>query len=553
MADKLFPLGDGVSFKRYKDMGDGTLAEVVSVRTKQTGPVQRIATVADSIGEPWIYLPGNSAAVTVPGTVRMGFASAFQTGTFWPGDKVKTSLCAVRNCNQMDATITAIDTVSRLWVEYTTTPSQEHAVTGTAYYIFTKCAKWGAGYLANACYLAGIPYTMPFDANISGGGSAQINEVLARNYTDCDLAIYSPGMNDVYLYNLTFAQIKAQDMANIAILSQAPRLIITTIPARNSTSASWTAAKFAIWRQVNEWRRQYAAQIGAYFHDWNAAELGGKTYCNPLSTSADPYNSGVNQTINADDIHPIGLGGTVMGNSIAPLLQSIFPATDYLPTSAVTTSADGYTLNNSMMSRTTGSNASGNATFKNLAGSGSVETADGFQILVQQGPSTIANLIVSAGVIPRTKAVHGDSLGNAQRIVIDNTANSGIAIVSFLSNQFAGQMVDGDTLEYGCCALYSALATPGSGNPLGLLGGGLRVLEQHLTAPTRYLDSLNLAPGNGLLPGHAIQLFDSQITRAVASAGTFNTMQAYFTVYIAANSSACIDIGRFLLRRKLSL
>ncbi len=31
MADKLFPIGDGSSFKRFKDMGDGTFAEVVSV------------------------------------------------------------------------------------------------------------------------------------------------------------------------------------------------------------------------------------------------------------------------------------------------------------------------------------------------------------------------------------------------------------------------------------------------------------------------------------------------------------------------------------------
>ena len=31
MADKLFPIGDGSSFKRFKDMGDGTHAEVVSI------------------------------------------------------------------------------------------------------------------------------------------------------------------------------------------------------------------------------------------------------------------------------------------------------------------------------------------------------------------------------------------------------------------------------------------------------------------------------------------------------------------------------------------
>lgn len=520
---------------------------------KPPSPVIRYIACGDSISESWVQYVGNSAAVTVPGTVRMGFAAAFQTGTFWPGDDIKTSLCTTRQCNQMDSTITAIDTVNRLWIEYNTVPSQEHAVTGSGFLVFTKCAKWGASYHVNAFQLAKIPCTLAADASISGGGAIAINEVLKRNYVDCDLAIYASGMNDVFLNGLTFAQIKAADIANIAVLGQAPRLIITTIPPRESTSAQWTTGTFAIWRQVNEWRRQYAAQIGAYFHDWCAAELGGKTYAQPLSASASPTLTGSNQTVNADKIHPIGLGGTILGASLVPLLQFLFPQTGYMPSANIANSQDGYTLANTMLTRTNGSSASGNATFLNLAGSGAVETADGTSILVQQGPVTIANLTIKAGVVPRTKAIHGDSLGNAQRLIIDNTLNNAVAIVSFLSNQFAGSMVDGDILEYGGQMIYSALATPGSGDPLGILGGGLKVLEQHITAPTRYLESLNVAPGSGTLPGHAINLYDTEPTRSVANAGAFNTVQGYFTVYVAANSSGCVDIGHPLFRRRLAL
>ena len=511
----------------------------------------RAANVGDSISEHWVQYNGNGTSVVSPGIVRMTFASAYSTGTFWVGDKVKTSLCSVRAANQMDATITATDP-SRLWVEYTSSADQEHAATGGGYLIFTKCALWGSGYMANAAAQAGIPFSIAFDASISGGDSGQINEVLVRNITDCDLANYAPGMNDIYLRGFTFAQIKANDLANLAILKPRARVLaVHSIPARNSTSAQWSSAKFAIWRQVNEFRRQWCVANGAIFVDVSAAELGGKTYCDPLNVNNDNYITGTNQ-VSADSIHPRGLGGVVYGAIVAARALAGVMKSEFLPASASIAAAEGYLVLNAMMKRTTGASVTGSATFQNLAGAASPEVADGFTVSADQVSGSA--VIVKCGVIPRTKSIHGDSIGNAQRIIIDNTAGGITAIITLMTPSFAGSLVDGDTLEFGGSMLYSAMATPGSGDPAGLLCGGQRVQELHTSgAPSRYLDALSLDPSTGLLPGHPVAFYKADRLRRVADAGAFNTVRGFATVQVAAGQSACVDIGRQLYRRALSL
>lgn len=511
----------------------------------------RVAAAGDSISEPWVQYVGNGTSVVSPGIVRMTFAAAFTSGVFWPGDKVKTSLCSVRAANQMDATITAIDTVSRLWVEYTTTSAQEHSATGAGYIIFTKYALWGSGYVANACAQAGIPFSIAFDAAISGGDSSQVNEVLARNITDCDVGFYGPGMNDVYLRGFTFAQIKANDTANLALLKpRCRKLVVLSIPARNSASGQWTTGKLAVWRQVNEFRRQWCVANGAVYVDLSAAEIGGKTYCDPLNTNNDNFATGTSQ-VSSDYIHPIGLGGVVLGAAVARTLKDVI-VSDFLPASSNVAAVDGYMVLNPLLVRTSGASVSGAATFQNLAGAASPEVANGFTISADQVSGS--GVIVKCGVVARTKAVHGDSMGNAQRIIIDNTAGGIAAIVTFQTPSFAGSLVDGDTLEYGCHMLYSAMATPGSGDPTGLLAGGTRVQELHTSgAPSRYNDALSLNPGTGVLPGHSVSLYKADKLRTVADAGAFNTVRGFTTVQVAAGQSACVDIGRVLYRRALSL
>ena len=203
-----------------------------------------------------------------------------------------------------------------------------------------------------------------------------------------------------------------------------------------------------------------------------------------------------------------------------------------------------------MMVRTSGASVTGMATFQNLSGAASPEVADGYTVSADQTSS--ASVVIKCGVVARTKAIHGDSVGNAQRIVVDNTAGTFAAIVTLMSNNFAGSMADGDTLEYGAHVLYSAMATPGSGDPTGLLAGGIRAFEQHATAGNKYNDALTLNPGTGLIPGHAESIIKADKMRAIGVAGAYTTCRTYTTIHVATGQSACIDIGRLLGRRVLN-
>ena len=88
MADKLFPLGDGVSFKRYNDMGDGTHAEVVSISGGAATP--SVANTFVMFGDSFMQNQG-----VYPGNTLWNDRSFVQWAN--AGNKLKGRLRLVRN------------------------------------------------------------------------------------------------------------------------------------------------------------------------------------------------------------------------------------------------------------------------------------------------------------------------------------------------------------------------------------------------------------------------------------------------------------------------
>lgn len=502
----------------------------------------------DSISEVYDYVVSNGTTVVAPGIARATFAAPFTKGRLWPGDKIKVTASNLRQTNQMDATVTAVDLDTQLWIEYTISPELENNCIGTSPTIYYKYSLTFPNYIVQGFAQAGLPWVLGMDASLGGGDSLQVNEIIRRDWKPCDIAFYATGMNDVFARSWTFEQIKANDIANLELLRKAPRLVIMSIPPRATINPGWSAAKFIVWRKVNEWRRAYAATIGAHFANLSEASVGGKTYSVPGNTNQDVYATGENQTT-SDGVHPVGLGGVIQGRSIRPFLTGM-RASSYLPSNASESNAvDGYLNANPTMVRTTGGTASGTGTFQNLAGAAGAEIADGYALVLQSGS---AGLVVKAGVVPRTEAIHGDACGNSQRIIVDNTLGTVVTSINFATAKFNTSLVDGDKVDYGLHLLTSSADTPGSGDPNGITRFTVSLLDQHSIAFNRSDCAIGASGGTGTIPGVSVAPVKyGAATRPVASAGTFTSSEVAATFTVAIGKTACIDIGRVLARKQL--
>lgn len=518
-----------------------------SINLRQSSAAIRVALAGDSISETWNFSTGTSTSVVSPGIARFNFGGAAAPGAYWPGDEIKVTGATDASCNTMGSVITAVDP-TYLWVEYAMTPGFTNSVTGSPT-IYRKYSVSNASYLANAFALLGLPYVLSVDASIGGGDSSQINELLVRDWAPSDFAAYASGMNDVYSRGWTFDQIKANDIANLKILRQASRLAILSIPPRANTQGAWTSGKFDVWRKVNDWRRQYASTIGANFLDCLSAE-NGITYADPLSAFSNPRPSGTTQT-SADGVHPIGVAGPILGSMVAQVLDDI-PATSMLPASVGLGTAEGYIFGNALMQRAGSGVPTGTATFQNLSGVVGGEVADSCTLTASS-----VGAIVKCGVVARTKAVHGDSIGNSQRVIIDNTVGASTVTMNFSTTSFHAAIVDGDSLDYGCHLLLSSIATPGTGTPAGARSFSIGFTEQRPSSPANAGNKFAAAfagdNGTGYLPALSIQPVKRDKLRRTAISGALAGALISITVTVPVGASACVDIGRVLARRVVAL
>ncbi|MDO8033587.1 hypothetical protein O3297_09175 [Janthinobacterium sp. SUN128] len=524
-----------------------SIAPATIVPGASESPV-RVVVGGDSISEMYDFTDGNGASIVAPGVARVTFAAAFPGGAYWPGDPIKVVKAPLREANQMSSTVLAVDP-ARLWLEYGVSRAQECAVLSSAPSVYRKYAIAFSSYIAQAFALAGRPYRVVTDAAMAGGDSIQVGEVMRRDWQPNDVAIYAPGMNDVYARGWSFAQIRDNDIANLTYMrNKTPRLIISSIPARSPVNNGWSAERYATWRQVNEWRQRYAAEIGATFINWSASSVGPRTYSDPFAMNADTFTNGAQQT-SIDGVHPIGLGGVIGGAGFASSMK-VLSSADPLPASAgAGLLVDDYVFPNPMLIRSaTPGGADGAATFQNLAGVAGAEIADNCMLSYLSGSG--AAVIVKCGVLARSQAVHGDVLGNVQRIIVDNTAGAATANFIFRTDDFKAAMRDGDTVDYGLHLLTSSAATPGSGDPDGLISYGVTLLDQHAVALNKSDSAIGSTGGTGCIPSVSVKPIRlGAPTRRVAVAGAFSSTRMQIPFSVAAGKSACIDLGRILVRR----
>lgn len=517
----------------------------------QTGQVLRFAVAGDSISEMYNFSVGASVVKISDTVARFNFSAAAAGGAYWKGDKIKVTGAATEGLNQQDATVLAVD-AARMWVEYDLKASRTNPVLDTSAdpkpTMYRKYSVATSAYLAQACALLGIGYKVSVDATAGGGDSLQVGKILARDWVESDVGIYACGMNDVYSRGWTFEQIKANDIANIAILRQAARLVIFSVPPRWSGQTVWTAGKYAVWRKVNEWRRQYAEAIGADYVDVAACSFNGKTYADPLDVNSNPYMSGVNMTC-ADGVHPVGIGGLALGSGLAAVLATVpwIASKTLLPTSASANTTEGYVVQNPLMKRTTGGTASGTVTYQNLAGAAGAEVADSYTLASVGGS---AATVVKVGIIPRDVKTHADTYGNAQRLIIDNTSGASAVTMTLQTLTYGPSMVDGDSVRWGANIILTDAATPGTGTPNGVTSVTVQVNDQHSISLNKFATIFAPDGSTGTYPACNLSPSASMRMRTIADgAGAYSNVLTSVSVVVPVGKTACVDIGRVLTKR----
>lgn len=507
----------------------------------------RLCVVGDSISEQYNSASASGIVEQTPGTGRITFGAAFSQYVYWPGDRIKVVAAATENLNTVESVVTAVDTTSRLWIEYALTPNKTHGVTGATPSIYRMQGRNPSSFLVAAFAQAGLNFETTVDAAIGAGDSAQSRALLYRDFQDCDVAVYAPGMNDVYARGWTASAIIDSDRETLDWLrARVSRLVVMGIPPRATSAPGWTSEKFSTWRAVNAWRQAYAQEIGAQYIDSASAALSDARYADALDAYAGPFTSSTTLT-STDGVHPAAQrGGLTLAGPLAEVLRRWFPSpvrAPYLPTTSIVDAADNL-IANPLMQRTTGGSSSGTATFQNLAGAAGAEVADGWEVVAESGSS----LTIKCGVVPRTDAAHGDTCGNAQRIVVTNAGGTN-ATIRLRTASLAASMVTGDEIEIGAALDVSSGSTPGAGES-DAIALGVSAFIQQATAVNGSIDAWATNSSSGKLPIARVAPKWRGRTRPVGTAGAFSNVRPLISIVVPAGGSACLDVGRVLLRRR---
>ncbi len=393
--------------------------------------------------------------------------------------------------------------------------------------------------------LAGLDYETVVDAAIGGGDSVQSRAILQRDFISSDVAIYASGMNDVYAREWSAETIIESDRATLDYLrGRVTRLVIMSIPPRASSAVAWTAEKFSVWLAVNAWRQQYAQQTGVQYIDTAAASLSDARYSDALDDYAGPFLSGASLT-SSDGVHPASQrGGLTLAGPLSEILGKWFPSpvrSPHLPSNGIADASNLVT--NPMMIFDAGGTTSGTATFQDLAGTGSAEVADSWEVVAESGTS----LTIKCGVVPRTTSVHGDTCGNSQRIIVTNGGATN-STVRLRTASIHGSLSDGDEVEIGAVINVSSAASPGTGDS-DAIAVGVSAFIQQATAVNGAIDAWASNLTTGTLPNALISPTWRGRTRRISSAGAFTSARPLLTLVVPAGGDACIDIGRVVFRR----
>lgn len=257
---------------------------------------------------------------------------------------------------------------------------------------------------------------------IPGARMSDITDVLpkiAQGHED--IAFVCMGMNDIYSANLSLAQCQAAFESMMPhVLVRSGRVVILSVPPRNSADPAWTAAKQIIHTGFNKYLYGRCVDEGWLFVDtWRSAQ-DNLTYVNSGAANPDP-----NAAMSFDNTHPSMRGAAAIGNAAFNVMSKWLGIDEWKGSHPEDINADiGNLLPLSDFSTDAAGVATGWARSDVTAAMNAVFTMEA-----------------------RTVAVDGDSCGRNQVMTINYGAAAGTASCRFRMNNIQASVVAGRSYQ----------------------------------------------------------------------------------------------------------
>lgn len=279
-----------------------------------------------------------------------------------------------------------------------------------------------------------------FDTTWCATGGATIAElttlVTESDAGPHDVAFVCAGMNDIYSDGNSLATMQTDMTALLALVSsRAQKVVLLSVPPRNSADGSWSAGKQTIHTGFNRWLYEFAKSNNLVFVNTWRAVANGATYINSAATEPDPIAS-----FSFDNTHPSAVGAYAVGLAVKTAIQDFIGVNGWKPSHADDLGADA----------------------------GNIWTNSDFSTDVAGVPTswaqsdTTALSTVANSVVARTVSADGDALGKNAVITYNYGTATGTASTRFRRNNFHASMTAGS---------YCQLRVPFSiADAAGLLG-----------------------------------------------------------------------------------
>ncbi len=393
---------------------------------------------------------GDGTATLIFGSAPYG--NVVQTAV---GDTIRVNNSSVPKLNQLSALVTAVDNTART-VTYTTTGPYSSLVGGNNPFIVLTKAMAPLAFLPLLNILVGGELEVVSNCTQGGARLEQIESIFDAIAVPCRFGIFLGGRNnfgantppDSYATVIAKAKTLIDKMVTKCIYP----IIISTPPQLYSDIGTYPQ-RATIQAQYETWLAQYARQIGAIFINSALAASGTQQYRDAASSSGVPVAN-----FSPDGTHQSGRSSYAIGKLAGVQIKPMIMPTVRWPTGVYDVYANdpSFVTDNSLLAGTGGTKTPN-------AGSITGNAPDSTTVAVDSGTAAI---VLSS--VARTVVDDGDTAGNWLRMVITNTA--GVSSISVTLPLTTARVTNGDVIRALSRVRVSSNGSPGSGDPVGLIG-----------------------------------------------------------------------------------
>lgn len=415
------------------------------------------------VGDSMLERSFGSAFATVPavnngdGTATLTFGSSPYTSLIGiaVGDPIRVNNSPTPQLNQLNGTVTAVNSGAKT-ATYTITGPFSPLVGGDP--PFTIIPKFLAPLSMFSLLNQLLGGELEVVSNCSQGGARleQVSVVFDAMAAPARFGIFLCGRNNFGANSPpdTLAQIipKAKELLD-KMLTKCVYLIVIGTPPQLYADIGTFPARAQVQQQYEDWVAQYARSVGGFYVSAATASSGTVQYRDATSATGVP-----SANFSPDGTHQAGISSYAIAKAVAAVMRPLSLPTICWPSGVANSFANdpSFVFDNTMLTGT------GGVTTPN-AGTITGTAPDSITIAVDSGIAA-----VTLSQIARTIAGDGDTAGNWLRLVVTNA--SGVSSISIKQALNTSRVTNGDVIRALSRIKVSASGTPGSGNPVGLIG-----------------------------------------------------------------------------------